>query len=290
MQSPAWLDRSEYPFGSHYLNVGAGRLHYLDEGGGSPVVMVHGNPTWSFLYRHLIQQLRPQYRCIAPDHLGFGLSDKPGAWTYLSQDHAQNLTTLIEALGLRGITLVVQDWGGPLGLAYALENPENIEGIVIMNSWGWPVNRDPYYLSFSLLMGSPLGQFLIHRYNFFARVLMPKMFGDPTNLTEHIHQHYLQPLADPEDRQGCAVFPKQILGSTAWLQNLWDQRDRLRAKPKLIVWGMKDIAFRQQELRRWQRAFPEAQVVRLDAVGHFVQEEAPVALGAALEQFLAKTQ
>lgn len=288
MPEPAWLDRSEYPFAPHYLNVGAGRMHYVDEGSGSPVLMVHGNPTWSFLYRHLIKQLRPRHRCVAPDHLGFGLSDKPSEWTYLPEDHARNLAALVEALGLKGITLVVHDWGGPIGLSYALENPENVERIIVMNSWAWPVNRDPYYIAFSSFMGGPLGRFLIRRYNFFARVIMRKAFGNPTKLTEHVHQHYLRPLDRPEDRRGCAVFPKQILGSTAWLRSLWERNDQLNAKPKLIVWGMRDIAFREQELRRWKSAFPDARVVRLGTVGHFVQEEAPEELREAVEQFLAK--
>jgi haloalkane dehalogenase len=191
-------------------------------------------------------------------------------------------------LGLKGITLVVQDWGGPIGLSYALDNPENVERIVIMNTWAWPVNRDPYYVGFSSFMGGPVGRFLIRRYNFFARVIVPKAFGDPAKLTKHIHRHYLEPLADPRDRRSSAVFPKQILGSTDWLRTLWERKDQLRSKPKLIVWGMKDIAFREQELRRWEHAFPDARVVRLDSVGHFVQEEAPTVLGTAIEQFIAE--
>ena len=117
MSEADWIDRDEYPFESHYIQVPAGRMHYVDEGSGQPVVMVHGNPTWSFLYRKVIKRLQPEYRCIAMDHLGFGLSDKPKDWSYLPAEHSTNLATLIEGLGLKNITLVVQDWGGPIGLS-----------------------------------------------------------------------------------------------------------------------------------------------------------------------------
>ncbi|MBD3239881.1 MAG: alpha/beta fold hydrolase, partial [Chitinivibrionales bacterium] len=253
-----WIDRDAYPFEHHYVDVAPGRMHYVDEGSGEPVLMLHGNPTWSFLYRQLIKRLCPSYRCVAPDHLGFGLSDKPTGWSYLPQDHAANLTVLVDKLGLRQITLVVQDWGGPIGLSYAIAHPDNVSRLVIMNTWAWPVNHDPYYVAFSGFVGGPVGRFLIRRYNFFARVIMRQVFGEKRRLTAAVHEHYLHPLARPEDRTGCAVFPRQIVGSTRWLARLWSGVPALRGKPTLIVWGMKDIAFRVKELKRWERAFPEA--------------------------------
>ncbi len=287
MSFPDWLDRTAYPFAAHSFATAAGRLHYVDEGQGAPVVMVHGNPTWSFLYRRLILQLRAQYRCVAPDHLGFGLSDKPAGWDYGPEAHAVHLTALIDHLGLKDLTLVVQDWGGPIGLAYAVAHPENIARVVLLNTWAWPVNRDPYYIGFSGLMGGPLGRLLIRRYNFFAAVILRQAFGDSRRLTAAAHAHYLRPLATPADRTGCLVFPKQIIAATPWLAALERQLPVLRGKPIQIVWGMKDIAFRASELRRWEQCFPEAQVLRLPTVGHYVQEEAPEALGAALAAFLS---
>lgn len=255
----------------------------MDEGAGDPIVMVHGNPTWSFLYRDLIERLRPKNRCIAMDHIGFGLSDKPPDWSYLPADHADNLTALIESLELKNITLVLQDWGGPIGLSYAVEHPDNVARIVLMNTWAWPVNRDLHFLGFSAFMGGPIGRMLIRRYNFFANVVMRQAFGDKRKLREDIHRHYLRPLATPEDRQGCLVFPKQIVGSSKWLARLWQKMPALEGIPKTFVWGMKDIAFRDKELKRWERTFPEARSIRLDGVGHFVQEEAPEALAEAVE-------
>lgn len=288
MDNLAWLDRCEYPFASHYLDQDVGRMHYVDEGGGLPIVMVHGNPTWSFLYRHLIAHLRPSYRCVAPDLLGFGLSDKPQGWTYAPADHARHLERLIDSLGLRDLTLVVQDWGGPIGLSYALCRPENVRRMIILNTWCWPVNRDPYYIAFSSVMGGPIGRFLINRHNYFAGGMMRQWFGDRARLTPHIHRHYLQPLARPEERTGTMVFPEQILGATPWLRDLWARRGALRHMPALIVWGMKDIAFRRQELRRWEELFPNAEVIRLPAAGHFVQEEAPQVLNEAAARFMAR--
>jgi haloalkane dehalogenase len=289
MEDQSWIDRQAYPFPSHYLDVDGGRMHYVDEGHGPPILMVHGNPTWSFLYRHMITDLSPQYRCVAPDHLGFGLSDKPPGWTYHPADHARNLAHLVDHRNLRDLTLVMQDWGGPIGLAYALSHHTNVRRLIILNTWCWPVNRDPYYIAFSALMGGRIGRMLIRRYNFFARSVMRQWFGDHAKLTPHIHQHYLRPLARPEERVGCMAFPKQIIGATAWLNDLWAQRHTLQHLPTLIVWGMKDMAFRRQELERWTTLFPQAEVIRIASAGHFVQEEAPEALQNAVAPFMART-
>jgi haloalkane dehalogenase len=289
MNNTNWIDRQEYPFDSHFYQVPAGRLHYVDEGSGPAVVMVHGNPTWSYLYRHLIKWLRPEHRCIAMDHIGFGLSDKPRDWSYLPSDHAANLTALIDGLGLKDITLVVQDWGGPIGLSYAAAHPENVARLIIMNTWAWPVNRDWYYIAFSGFVGGPVGRWLIRRYNFFARSVMRQAFGDKRKLTPAAHEHYLRALPTAEARKGSYVFPRQIVKATPWLDQIWSNIPVLKEKPTLIVWGMKDIAFREKELKRWESAFPAARTMRLTSVGHFVQEEAPDELAAAVVPFLQES-
>lgn len=286
MSDISWLDRTEYPFESHYLDVEAGRLHYVDQGAGAPIVMVHGNPTWSFLYRHLIKQLSPHYRCVAPDHIGFGLSDKPVDWAYLPHQHTENLTALIDHLGLKDITLVVQDWGGPTGLAYAIAHPENVRRLVILNTWLWPVNKDPYYIGFSGFMGGPIGRHLIKRHNFFVNGVMSQSYGDKKRLTPAIHRHYSAPLSMPAERKGCWVFPGQIVGASEWLAEIWSKRAVLRPMSKLIVWGTKDIAFRENELKTWSREFPEAQILRQRGVGHYVQEELGPGLGDIVARFL----
>jgi haloalkane dehalogenase len=223
------------------------------------------------------------------DHVGFGLSDKPTHWTYYPEEHAKNLSMLIEALDVKEVTLVVQDWGGPIGLSYAIDHPENVKRLVIMNTWMWPVNHDWYYVAFSKFTGGAIGRFLIKRYNFFARVIMRQSFGDKNKLTQHIHQHYLKPLQIPEERKGCWVLPGEIIGSTKWLDDLWSRKSVIEHTPKLIVWGMKDIAFREKELQIWIDAFPESDVFRLSHVGHYVQEEGKDRLGVAVKDFFQKT-
>jgi haloalkane dehalogenase len=184
--------------------------------------------------------------------------------------------------------MVVGDWGGPIGLAYALRNPERIRNLVITNTWLWSVRRDWYYLLFSGFVGGPLGRWLIRRNNFFAATLMPSMFGEKSRLSPEIHRHYLEPLALPEERKGCWVFPGQIIGSSDWLQALWDQRTVLQDKEILIAWGMRDIAFREKELDTWVRAFPRARVIRFGDCGHFVSEEKPAELMDEIRKLLEK--
>jgi haloalkane dehalogenase len=250
-----------------------GTMRYVDVGDGPPLVMVHGNPTWSFVYRKLIGGLQGAYRCIVPDHIGFVQSDKPHHWSYLPKDHAANLADLLDRLDLHHITLVVQDWGGPIGLSYALAHPERIKQLVILNTWMWPVNDDWYYQAFSGFMGGPLGRTLISRANFFARSVVPMAYGDRRKLTPEIHRHYLDALPTPQSRKGSWVFPQQIIGSSAWLASLWAQREQITHIPALLAWGMQDIAFREKELRRWKSLFPTAMVVTYPDAGHYVQDE-----------------
>lgn len=146
-----------YPFEHRYVDLDAGRLHYVDEGEGEPLVFVHGTPTWSFLWRHWVNDLRQGFRCIAPDHTGFGLSDKPADGRYTPADHARNLEEFIQRLGLEDVTLVVHDFGGPIGLHYALENPDNVKRIVLMNTWLWSNRGNQAIESARRFLGVPSG-------------------------------------------------------------------------------------------------------------------------------------
>ncbi|MCE1274989.1 MAG: alpha/beta fold hydrolase [Chlorobiales bacterium] len=284
---PAWLDRQAYPFESKYFKTPAGAMHYIDEGSGDPIVFVHGNPVWSFVYRNVIRELRGSFRCIAADHIGFGLSEKPADWSYLPEDHARNLELLLDSLDLKRITLVVNDWGGPIGLAYALRHPERVAGLVISNTWLWSVESDWYYQAFSGFMGGPIGQWLTHEFNFFVRTFMWMVYGDKARLRPEVHEQYIQPFRNPDERKGMWVFPKQIIDSSAWLGSLWSNIGRISDKKVLLAWGMKDIAFRENELNTWKQAFPDASVVRFEDAGHYVAEEQPVELAAAILNFLS---
>lgn len=283
-----WIDPVLYPYVARAFPTPAGTMRYVDEGEGPPVVMVHGNPAWSFTYRKLIDALRPTHRCIAPDHIGFGQSDKPPDWSYLPADHAANLMRLLDALDLEAVTLVVQDWGGPIGLAYAVERPERIDRLVILNTWCWSVRDERYYRLFSGFMGGSLGRLLCRRLNLFVRGVVPMTYGDRSKLTADIMHHYRAPLPTAESRKGTWVFPGEIIGSSDWLAGLWERRDRFVDRPTLLAWGMKDIAFREDILRRWIEAIPHARVQRFEDAGHFLQDEAGEALAALVRRFLAE--
>jgi len=283
-----WLDRKAYPFHSNFIDLDMGRMHYVDEGHGETIVMCHGNPTWSFLYRHLIKGLSPAYRCVAMDYIGFGLSDKPPEWSYLPQMQAQNVESLINRLGLKDITLVVQDWGGPIGLSYALRHPDNVKRLVIMNTWLWSVKGVREYEFFSGLLGGPLGRFLIKRFNFFAGPVMKYVSGDRSKLDRATQCHYLKPLATPAERKGSWVFPKRIIDSSEWLASLWAQHEQIRHLPTLLLWGMSDPSFKARELQRFESIFATYQTIRFEGVGHFVQEEKKEALVPLIETFLVE--
>ncbi len=288
-KSPSWLNRAEYPFESHYYQSSAGAMHYIDEGSGPPIVFVHGNPSWSFEFRSVIKLLSSRYRCIAPDHIGFGLSDKPENWTYLPGDHARNLEEFLESLNLSNCTFVVGDWGGPIGLSYAIKHPDKTAAALITNTWLWSAETDIYYRAFSAFMGGAIGSFLIDRHNFFARTMVPMLFGDKKRLTSEIHKHYIMPLGDRHNRKGCRVFPKQIIGASRWLQSLWESREAIAGKKIAIAWGMKDIAFREKELNTWTGAFPHARVTRLADAGHFVAEEKPREIAGELRTLTSRS-
>ncbi len=285
----AWLDAAAYPFRPHQFETGEGRLSYVDEGNGPPVVLVHGTPTWSFLYRKLIPPLvAAGHRVIAPDHLGFGLSDKPVTAAYRPEDHARRLALLLEALDLRELTLVVHDFGGPIGLSYAIERPDRVARLVVTNTWLWPLDGDPRIVRGSRLAGGAFGRLLYTRLNASPRWLVPAGFADRTRLSPAVHRQYLAPFPDPASRRPLWEFARALLGSSAWYDGLWRQRGRLQGKPALLVWGMRDASFGTAYLARWQEALPDAETVALPDAGHFVQEEGATELASHLAAFLRR--
>ena len=290
MKDTDWIDRGEYPFEPHYFETQAGRMHYVDEGAGEPVLLVHGTPTWSFLYRRLIKDLSRERRVVAVDNLGFGLSDKPEGWSYLPEEHAKNLASLITALGLKDLVLVVHDFGGPIGLSYALECPENVRGLVLFNTWMWSLEDDPAAVKASKLLGGPLGKFLYTRFNFSPRVLLKAAAGDRSKITKEIHRHYLAPFRDGRERLAPWVFARELVASGGWYDKLWASRHRIKDKPALLLWGMKDRAFKEGDLRRWQSLFTNSRVVEFPEAGHFVPEEEGEKVAAAVRHFLPELE
>ena len=295
---PGWLDGAAYPFRPRAFDAGEGCIAYVDEGAGPPVVLVHGTPTWSFLYRGLIPRLvAAGHRVIAPDHLGFGLSAKPADGAYAPQDHARRLGALLDALDVRGATLVVHDFGGPIGLAAALDRltgpgptdaTPRVTRLVVLNTWLWALDGDPRIARGARLASSALGGFLYRRLNFSPRVLLPAAFADKRRLAPAVHRQYLAPFPDAASRVAPWALARALLGSSAWYEEFWGRRARLAELPALLVWGMRDPTFGPAYLARWREALPHARVVELPDVGHFVPEEAPDALAAEVTAFLGQ--
>jgi haloalkane dehalogenase len=282
MTPPAWLDRAAYPFELHRFETADGALAYVDEGQGPPVLLVHGTPSWSFEFREVIRELSKSHHCIAVDHLGFGLSDHPADGALTPADHARRLRALVEALDLRALTLVVHDFGGLIGLPLVVDQPERVAGVVVLNSWAWPNAGDRAVERIDRVVRSPLGRFLYLRLGFSARVLLPSAFGDRRKLSRPVHRHYLAPLSTQRARAGTYAFALALRGSDAHAAELWAARGALSARPLTQVWGLSDPLLTQAHLARWVEAFPGARQVRLEGCGHFVAEERPEAVVAAV--------
>ena len=290
IQQPAWLDRTLYPFATRSFDTPHGRMSYVDEGEGPTVLLVHGTPTWSFLYRSLITTLASRHRVIAADHLGFGLSDKPPDAPYRPRDHAARLGTLIDSLGLSDITLVVHDFGGPIGLGAALERMDRIERVIVMNTFLWPLESDRSIRRAGRVAGSWVGRLLYRYLNFSVKVLLPAGLADRSALTPHLRAQYAGPFGTPDERTGTWAFARALLGESEWYARLWNRRAELSAVPMLLAWGMKDPAFGPGYLARWREAFPHAHARTFDSSGHFVPEEAPRELSVAVEDFITRTR
>lgn len=282
---PAWVDRERYPFEPRALDVGAGTMRYVDEGAGPPIVMVHGTPTWSFLYRDVIKGLRDRYRCVAPDHLGFGLSDKPAGASYRPEEQAARLRRLIDTLGLKDITLMVHDFGGPIGLSYAIERPDNVTRLVLFNTSMWSLATDRQTRWIGRAMASRVGRLLYERWAFSVNVLFRRAVGDRSRYPADVHAQYTGPMQDPAARHATWIYARELLGSSAWYDALWERRDRIARIPALLVWGMKDPAFAGC-LPRWRSLFERAEVVELPGVGHAPMEERAPEIAPAIARFL----
>jgi len=288
MKNTAWLDRNEYPFDSKYTTINGQEMHYIDEGQGEVLLFVHGTPSWSFDYRHQIKSFSKQYRCIAIDHLGFGLSAKPQNYNYTTQQHAKNLNEFIQKLGLKNITLVVHDFGGPIGFDYALKNPDNIAKIVVLNSWLWSAEEEPEFKKMRKILKSPLLPFLYKWMNLSPKVLLPQSYHNKKKLSKAIHQQYLKPFAKRNERKGTLAFARSLLNDQSWFESLWGQRAVLKTKPCLFIWGMNDTFILPKYLDQFVTAFEQKTVVKIDNCGHYPQDEAKDEVNEAMLNFLVK--
>jgi haloalkane dehalogenase len=278
-------DPQLYPFESRWFESSRGRIHYIDErptsSEGPPILLCHGNPTWSFLYRDIVIALRDRFRCIAPDYLGFGLSDRPAGFGYKIHEHAAVVGEFVDHLNLDGFLTMGQDWGGPISMAVAVERADRVHGIVLGNTWFWPTDVLTTKI-FSLVMSSPPMQRAILRRNYFVERLIP--LGTERRPSTAVMEHYRGVQPSPAARLGVAEMPKQILAARPLLERLGrDVPAKLGAKPALFVWGMKDFAFRPgPSLPRMRATFRDHVLVELPNAKHFIQEDAPGQIATAI--------
>ncbi|XEC93514.1 alpha/beta fold hydrolase [Paenibacillus tarimensis] len=290
MERPFEVDPIEYPFTDRWLPFRDGYIHYLDEGQGPTVLLLHGNPTWSYLYRNVIKELRGECRLIAPDYPGFGMSKAPTDYRFTPQEQSEAVLDLIRRLDLKDFILVVQDWGGPIGLDYAVRHRNNLRGIVVMNTWAWPAKHLPMKM-FSLAMGGLLlGYWLQTRRNFFAKVIVPHGIYHTEKVTESLRKAYTDPFPTPKSRIPTWVFPRQIRKARSWLADIESKLPNLSDLPAQILWGTKDSAgFPLEQMAKWQRYLPKNETEILDEASHYVQEDRPDRVTASIRRLVVRT-
>lgn len=289
MANPADLN-TLYPFESRFLELGGSRYHYLDEGRGEPIVMLHGNPTWSFYYRHLILALRGLYRIIVPDHMGCGLSDKPQDYDYTLERHIANLEALVSHLGLKEITLALHDWGGPIGMGYAVRHPANIRRFVIFNTAAFWLPQIPLFLR--LCRVNVLGPLVIRRLNLFA-LLASYLACRRERMGREVRAGYLAPYDSYANRIAILRFIQDIPvdsrhRSYALLRAIEEGLAQFKGYPMILIWGGRDPVFTDLFLESWRERFPHASVKRIAEAGHYVVEDAHELILPWIREFLEK--
>lgn len=293
-----WTFQGTWPYRPKWFDTTDGRMHYIDEGQGRPVVMVHGNPTWAYLYRNFVGPVvGAGYRVIVPDHLGFGRSDKPKEPArYRIGPHADRLEALLQSLDLREATMVVQDWGGPIGLAWATRHPERVRSLFVLNTFAHrPRARVKLPFALRLFRTPGLGELLVKGMHVFVRGFMfTQGVVNRDRLTAEVKRAYLQPHPTWSTRTPILVFPREIpAGPEGRVADLTagieaGLEEHFRTKPAHIAWPMRDPAFTTGILELWLRTLPDAEVTRVEDAGHYIQEDAHEIVVPKLVEFLAR--
>ena len=283
-----------YPFESHYLELNGLNYHYLDEGEGEVVLMLHGNPTWSFYYRNLVLALRSHYRIIVPDHIGCGLSDKPAKdiYPYTLERRVSDLEALLQHLGIQdNINLVVHDWGGMIGMVYATRYPESIKRMIVMNTSAFHLPKKkklPWQIW--IVRNTPLGALLVQGLNLFA--LGATYFCCSRPMSRQTRKAFLAPYNSWKNRIAVLRFVQDIpLQETdpgyAMISEVEARLHLLKEKPLLIFWGEKDFVFDHHFLAQWREQFPHAQIHSYPSYGHYILEDAIEDIAPTMQRFLA---
>jgi haloalkane dehalogenase len=287
--------RELYPFRPNYLDTPHGRMHYVDEGPrDAPVLlMLHGNPTWSFYYRNLVLAFRNTHRVVVPDHLGCGLSDKPSSFEYTLRNHIANVRLLVDTLNLERITLVVHDWGGAIGMGYAVTAPDRVKSFVVFNTAAFLATRMPISIFLCRIPG--FGALAIRGLNAFAKGALKTCVMHRDRLSDAVRAGYLAPYDSWSHRVANLKFVQDIPmrpshPTYAMLEEIEARLHCIAHHPMLIVWGAKDFVFNDHFLGEWRGRFPNAEVHRLDDAGHYVVEDAHERIVPWMSTFLAQSR
>lgn len=289
--------RKHYPFTGRTLDLDGLSYHYLDEGAGEPVVMVHGNPSWSFYYRNLVLALRDRYRCIVPDHIGCGFSEKPGddRYDYTLSRRIDDLERLIDSLDLKGkINLVVHDWGGMIGMGYASRHPERIGRIVVLNTAAFHLPKEKTFpLGLKICRDTLLGTLLVRGLNAFS--VGASMVGCKKHpMSNELMQAYRAPYDSWANRIATLRFVQDIPlapgdRNYALVSEIADGLSRFAEIPMAIFWGELDFVFDTTFLAEWKRRFPKAQVRSYADAGHYILEDMKDEVVPLIADFLKHT-
>ena len=279
--------RKLYPFKSHFFSHKDCSFHYIDEGEGEPIVMVHGNPSWSFLFRNIVRPLRKKYRMVAMDHLGFGLSDKPRNFPYRLETHIDNFEAFMLSMKLENVTLLVHDWGGPIGLGFAVRHPEKIKRIIITNTAAFAMDFIPLRIKIGKIPW--LGRELIVDFNLFVRAAMFMTTEKP--LPPEVKEAYMMPFRKRSSRIAIAKFVEDIPmlpehSSFEVLLGIEHALWMFRKSPVAVIWGMKDWCFTPTFYEKWIDVFPQADVLPIDNAGHWLFEDAAEDIVPFIEHFM----
>lgn len=286
-----------YPFAGHYLEIDKGiKMHYIDEGKGDPIVMIHGNPTWSFYYRNLIDSLKSSYRTIAPDHIGCGLSDKPddNLYKYTLENRVHDLENLLQHLNInKNITLILHDWGGMIGMAFAVRHPEAISRLVIMNTSAFHLPEEkslPWQIF--LARNSITGALLVRGFNAFSLGAVNHcVTRNP--MPPHIKAGYLKPYDSWKNRIAVHRFVQDIPlkpGDPGYdlVSEVEEKAGLFDKTPLMICWGEKDFVFDRHFLKKWTDRFPDAEVHLFPDAGHYVLEDMKDEIIELVKDFLKR--
>lgn len=283
-----------FPFTPHYHSLDSFTMHYVDEGSGDPVVMLHGDPTWGYLYRNFIPSLSQHYRCVVPDHMGMGKSDVPQDRSlYTLHHHIAHLESLLLRLDLYSITLVLHDWGGPVGLGFATRYPQRIKRLVILNTWAFAPWPTPPLPRLTEIIRSEKGESFVLKRNGYLEPALVGTTHYTKNLTPMVIEAYRAPFPTPESRLAMLCWSRDIPvqeadTSYAEMKRIEQGLFQFTKTPIILIWGMQDPVLSPSVLRLWQHLYPHATTHEIEDASHFLQEDAPERVVGYIQNFLAK--